>query len=304
MLPHKKIIKSKCYLTFIILLSLALGINACSKQQVLVPKVTPEPTHLRLVGKFVWFDLFTHDLESTTRFYEALFGWTFRDTVSGKKLVKTIMQEGVPIANAVHINPQKSNENESQWLSYMSVEDVDRATMLVEQNNGSIYIQPKNLPHRGRVAILTDPQGALFAIITTSDGDPPDVGVINNHWLGSELWTTNMDAAQKFYHLLAGYEQKLIKVGADSKYHLLVKDNQPRAGVVKIPWDDVKPNWVPYIAVEDVTPIADKVEEMGGKLLIEPDQKIREGRVAIIADPSGAVFAIQQFRETILEKKS
>jgi len=64
---------------------------------------------------------------------------------------------------------------------------------------------------------------------------------------------------------------------------------------VKIPWDDVKPNWLPYIAVEDVMAIVAKAEELGGKILVEPDKTIREGRVAIIADPSGAVFAVQQF---------
>ncbi len=30
----------------------------------------------------------------------------------------------------------------------------------------------------------------------------------------------------------------------------------PRAGVVQIPWGDVNPNWVPYIAVEDVAAVA------------------------------------------------
>ena len=64
---------------------------------------------------------------------------------------------------------------------------------------------------------------------------------------------------------------------------------------MKIPWDDVKPNWLPYIAVKDVMAIVAKAEELGGKVLVEPDKAIREGRAAIIADPSGAVFAVQQF---------
>jgi len=298
LITQKKIetffIKSKFYLVLVILLSLGLGINACSRKQLIVPMVTPDLTYQRFVGKFVWFDLFTHDLQSTSRFYEELFGWSFHDALSGEKTVKTIMRKGVPIANAVYINPKKSNVNESQWLSYMSVEDVDRASMIVEQNNGSIYMRPKDLPNRGRVAVVIDPEGALFAMVTATGGDPTDQGFIENYWMGSELWTTNLDAALKFYHMLVGYELQLVDVGTNSKYHLLVRDNEIRAGVVSIPWDNVKPNWIPYITVKEVASIVSKAERIGGYVLIEPDQKIRKGGVAIIADPFGAVFAIQQ----------
>ena len=292
--------KTKHYLIFIIVFLTGLGVSACSKQQIVVPTVTTVPTHVRLVGKFVWYDLFTHDLSSASRFYEELFGWSFFDTEpkSKGKRVKTITRDGVPIANAIHINPKKENVNESRWLSYMSVEDVDRASMFVKQNKGSIYIQPKNLPNRGRVAVVKDPYGALFALVGSSDGDPPDQGAVQNHWMGSELWTTNLEAAISFYKLLVGYELQLVDVGSDSKYHMLVKDGQLRAGIMKIPWDDVKPAWLPYIAVKDAMAVAEKAKMLGGKLIVEPDENIREGRVAIIEDPSGAVFAIQQTRDT------
>jgi len=289
------LIKIKVSLSILVLLFLSLVMQACSKEQIIVPAVTPEPTHTRLVGKFIWYDLFTNDLQSTSRFYEKLFGWSFSDTASKEKLVKTIARDGVPIANVIYIAPQNSKVNESRWLSYLSVEDVDHALMVSKKNNGTVYVQPKDLPNRGRVAIVKDPEGALFAIVTTSDGDPPDQGFIQNHWMGSELWSTNPDAALTFYRLLVGYEQQLVDVGAGLKYRFLVKNGQTRGGIVKIPWDDVKPNWLPYIAVEDVMAIVAKAEELGGKVLVEPDKAIREGLLAIIADPSGAVFAVQQF---------
>jgi len=284
----------KVYWVWVILLSLGIAIGGCSRKQLAVPMVTSDPTHQRLVGKFVWFDLFTDDLESTSRFYQELFGWTFHDTAPGEKVVKTIMNKGVAIANAVYTNPRKSNLSGSKWLSYMSVEDVDRAAIAVEQNNGSIYMKPKDLPNRGRVAVVMDPEGALFALVTASGGDPIDRGFIENYWMGSELWTRDLDAALNFYQVLAGYQVLPVDMGGASKYHLLVKDDEIRAGAVRILWDRVKPNWVPYIAVADVASVAEKAERLGGRVLIKPDQEIREGRVAIIADPSGAVFAIQQ----------
>ncbi|MBW2596614.1 MAG: VOC family protein [Deltaproteobacteria bacterium] len=297
-ITHKKtrtfLFKIKASL-FVLILFLGLVMHACSKGQIIVPKVTPEPTDLRLVGKFVWYDLFTNDLQSASRFYEGLFGWSFSDTASKEKVIKTISRDGVPIANAIHIDANKGNVNDCLWLSYMSVEDVDRALMVAKKNNGTIYMQPKDLPNRGRVAIVKDPEATLFAVVTTSNGDPPDQGLIQNHWMGSELWSKNPEAALKFYHLLAGYEQRLVDVGDGPKYRFLVKNGQTRGGIVKIPWDDVKPNWLPYIAVEDVMAIVSKAKKLGGRVLVEPDKTIREGRVAIISDPSGAVFAVQQF---------
>ena len=296
-ITHKKtrtfLFKIKASL-FVLILFLGLVMHACSKEQIIVPKVTPEPTDLRLVGKFVWYDLFTNDLQSTSRFYEELFGWSFSDTASKERLVKTIARDGVPIANAIYLDPRNRKVSESQWLSYISVEDVDSALMVSKKNNGTIYKQPKDLPNRGRVAIVKDPEGALFAILTTSGGDPPDQGFIQNHWMGSELWSTNPDASLTFYRLLVGYEQRLVDVGAGPKYRFLIKNGKTRGGIVKIPWDDIKPNWLPYIAVEDVMAIVAKAEKLGGKILVEPDKKVREGLLAIIADPSGAVFAVQQ----------
>lgn len=291
-------IKAKfCWLSVIAFL-MVIGVSACSKRQVIVPNLTQKPTNLRLVGKFVWFDLFTNDLKSASHFYEELFGWSFYPAESGRKIVNTITLKGAPIGNAIQIKQKKNKVRKSRWLSYMSVENVDASVKLVEQNLGTVYMHPKELPNRGRVAVVKDPQGAVFAMITASGGDPPDKGIMENFWMGSELWTSNVDSAMDFYHSLVGYEKELVDVGTGSKYCLLVKDGQLRAGMVKIPRDDIKPNWVPYIAVEDVMAVAQKAKQLGGILLIEPDKKVREGMLAIISDPTGAVFAVQQLSGT------
>lgn len=287
-------IKAKFCRVFVIIFLIMIGADACSKRQVIVPNITQNPTNLRLVGKFVWFDLFTTDLKSASLFYKGLFGWSFHPEESGNNIVCTIKREGLPIGNAIQINPEKNKVRKSGWLGYVSVEDVDAAVKLVEQNHGTVYLRPKDLPNRGRVAVVRDPLGAVFAMVTVSGGDPPDREIMENFWIGSELWTSNVDSAMDFYHLLVGYEKELVDVGTESKYCLLVKDGQPRAGMVKIPGDDIKPNWVPYVAVEDVLTVAEKARQLGGILLIEPDKKVREGMLAIISDPTGAVFAVQQ----------
>ncbi len=289
--------KAKFRWVFAMVFLVSMGIASCSKRQFVVPKVTPEPTNLRYEGKFIWFDLFTNDLESAGHFYEELFGWSFHPGEFGGTSVHTIHREGVPIGSAIQINREKNKVRKSRWLGYVSVEDVDRSTMAVEENNGTVHMSPKELPNRGRVAVVVDPQGAVFAMVTASGGDPLDQGIMENFWMGSELWTSHMDSAANFYRFLVGYEKNMVDIKSGETYCLLVKDGQPRAGMVEIPWDDVKPNWVPYIAVEDVLVIADKAEQLGGTLLIEPDKKVREGKVAIISDPDGAVFGVQQLSD-------
>jgi hypothetical protein len=286
--------KARTAILFLMVLMLIGLFGACATPSLRVPPVTAEPTGLRLTGKFIWYDLFTSDLKAVQPFYEGLFGWSFHETSSGESRVLTIMREGVPIANAVSVDETKMKDGESRWLSYMSVADVDQTVLRIEKNHGAVYMPPKNLPDRGRVAVVKDPEGALFAVLTATGGDPPDSAYDLNDFLGSELWARHLETAIKFYQTLVAYKIEMVDVGNDKDYHLLVRDDEPRAGVVQIPWDDVKPNWVPYVAVEDVAAVAARVESLGGSLLIAPNPEIREGNAAIIADPSGAVFAIQE----------
>jgi len=52
------------------------------------------------------------------------------------------------------------------------------------------------------------------------------------------------------------------------------------------------PHWLPYMAVEDVDSSADKVKQLGGKVLHGPVDIPNVGRFATVADPQGAVFSI------------
>ena len=277
---------------------LGAGVLGCTGSKITLPEVSNEPASIRHVGKFIWFDLFTSDLPDACRFYGQLFGWSFEDTAPGISNLKTIRNEGIPIGNAAQRKSQGDKITESRWISFMSVADVDQTVAWITKNGGAIHIPPKDMPHRGRMALLHDPQGAPLAVLTASKGDPPDRPFVPNGWIGSELWTHDVKGALKFYGNMAGYRSETRKTGASGSYLLLYRDNQPRGGMVKIPWKDVKPNWVPYISVGDIEAIVLKAEKLGGKALVglDPD---REDDVAILADPSGAVFGVIQLQADI-----
>lgn len=293
MKTDRLLFRKKWFGFMVMALFLGTGILGCTCPRITLPEVSNEPSSIRHPGKFIWFDLFTRDLPGACDFYGQLFGWSFEDTAPGNSNLKTIRNDGIPIGNAARIEPRTEKMTESRWLSFMSVANVDQTVEWITKNGGAIHIPPKDMPHRGRLALLHDPQGAPFAVLTASKGDPPDHPFVPNGWIGSELWTHDVKGALKFYGKIAAYQPETRKAGADSNYLLLFRDGQPRGGMVKIPWKDVKPNWVPYIGVRDIEAIVLKAEKLGGKVLVglDPD---REDDVAILADPSGAVFGVQQ----------
>ena len=69
----------------------------------------------------------------------------------------------------------------------------------------------------------------------------------------------------------------------------------PVAGVVPIGGRPIKPNWLPYVRVNDLAAVAARAEQLGGRVIVRPSPEIRKGSVAVIVDPSGAAIALQKW---------
>lgn len=261
---------------------------------VLVPPISVEKDTEHLPGKFVWFDLFTNEIEKSGRFYQEVFNWELRQTEKDNNTVQTVLSNGKPIANLIQ---RENKPGKSQWLSYMSVKDVREAITSAQNGGATIHTAPKELPDRGTVAIIKDPQNAILAIVHSSSGDPKDEEYYYNSWLGSELWTKDVNNAVNFYQKLAPLDQTKVDVHEKIEYILLYSQDRPRAGIVSIPWDDIEPEWIPYIIVENIREKVELVEKSGGKILIHPDLHDVTGFVAIAAAPTGEIFGIQQVTE-------
>jgi predicted enzyme related to lactoylglutathione lyase len=279
------------------LLALALAsATACASGPPVLPPLSPIPSDVQNVGQFVWYDLLTDDLEGSKRFYGELFGWTFDGGEDDSPLFTTILHQGLPIGGIAYIPEMEMDVNVSQWVSSLSVSDVDRAVQEVIRLGGSLESEIQDLPDRGRVAVVRDNQGALLALVRSSTGDPPLERTVTGSWLWTELWTRDADASLAFYEGLVGYEsQELDEARTPGEYFLLGRGDQTYAGVLAYDFENVEPNWLPYILVEDPAPILRRVEELGGHVLFAPDPAVRGGSVAVIADPSGAAVTIQKW---------
>ncbi len=277
-----------------------LAATACSTNaaRVDLTPVVPSPTGVHHVGQFVWFDLVTDDVAAAKAFYGSLFGWQF-EAVHGDGIVYSVVSHrGVRIAGIAPLDDDDVNVASARWLSLMSVEDVDAAAETVRRAGGSIDMGPLDNPTRGRLALVTDPQGATVVFLRSAGGDPPSLeesDLVSGRWMWIELWARDASAAISLYQSVAGYGVQRTDVLQSPDYRVLTRDGRPRAGVNQLPWPEVNPNWLPYIKVDDPAATARRAEALGGTILLPPSQQARNGSVALLLDPTGAAFAIQRW---------
>src|SRR5450432_611987 len=248
-------------------------------------------------GKFVWHDLTTDDPAACKKFYAALFGWEYVDTtVLGRPY--TVARVGQKAIGGIH-TPQASSSGKTpaHWLSYMSVADVDASVGKATAAGGGVLAGPLEVGTMGRAAVLRDPQGAPFGLVHLSAGDPQDPAVpVENTFFWNEYLTHDQEGALTFYNGLVPFEMTVSKSEAGAGY-VVLKHGRARAGVFRVPDSEAKvpPNWLPYVLVTDPAGLAARVAGLGGRVLLSPSPTLRKGSFAVVADPTGAVVALQKY---------
>ena len=282
-----------------LLLAAVLVFSACATITQDLPPITDAPTGNRHGGKVVWHDLLTHTPEASRKFYAELFGWTFEEPgldlgFGPRGSYQLIRNNGILIGGMFDTSVIPDRGNISQWITVISVDDIDAAAAATRDQGGEVLTPPTNLSSRGALAILKDSTGALLAVIQTRDGDPADREAAMNDFLWDELWTGDLTRASNFYQTVAGYESEDRAFGdADDSYHLLKSGGKPRAGILPNPFGEVPPVWVNYLRVTDPAAIAAKAGSLGGEVIVAPQARKIGGHVAMIAGPSGAGIALQ-----------
>ncbi len=251
------------------------------------PNILEEKTLVYHPGKFIWHDLVTSDVASTKAFYGQLFNWTFEQR--GRYTIVSLHDKR--IGGILDIQPVTPGRHAARWISSLSVSDVDQAVSVVLENGGKIHKGPENILDRGRVALVSDPQGAQLSLIHTKMGDPSDGPIAEGSWLWHELWTNDPDSSVNFYQELAGYST----VEELDSYLILKAEDKWRAGIRNLFNQALEQRWVPVIKVNDVKTISALAKQFGGKVIIEAENPDYADQVALLADPSGALFMIQEW---------
>ncbi len=279
----------------------ALLLTACSTVPVNLPSVTETPTNKRLPGKIVWHDLLTDKPAESRRFYEELFGWQFERIGPDFGPIASanytlIRHDGRLIGGMIDESRLDTDEEISQWVVLMSTDDIDAAVAKLTAAGGTVFTPPTDLADRGRIAVVTDPQGALFALLETRDGDPVDTQPTINGFLWNEVWVDDVEAATGFYGGLVGLDAADTSITGDDEYRYLSGDGAPRFGILPKPVDRLTPLWATYVRVSDPASIVARVEELGGRVLLDVQDRGPGRKVALIAGPSGAGIAVQTWQ--------
>ena len=122
-----------------------------------------------LPNTYGWAELNTRGLERATTFYESVFGWTTSKSPFGDGQEYTQFEHGgEPIAGALDMNPAIPAEVPSYWMVYFIADDVDAAYRKALDLGAKETVAPADFPG-GRFAIVSDPQGATFGLMSVQE---------------------------------------------------------------------------------------------------------------------------------------
>jgi uncharacterized protein len=265
-----------------------------------LPALVAPPSNEHHVGKVAFVELVTPDLAAAKQFYAKLFGWTFTDLSNGTTQYSEASLDGHPVAGLIHKDLPTTQRRQPAWLSFIAVSDVDAAKKNALQHGAKVLFDPHSFPDRGREAVFADPQGALFAVLASSSGDPADVLAAPGEWIWSSLITSDPDKGAAFYQALFNYEVFDLSENEDSQHLILATDDYARASVNIMPvaHPESRPHWLNFVRVEDTEKMTAQVVALGGRVLVAPRLDRHGGKVAVVADPAGAAFGLLEWPET------
>ena len=118
-----------------------------------------------------------------------------------------------------------------------------------------------------------------------------------------ELSTTEPEAAKEFYGGLFGWQADDQPLPDGGVYSMMQIDGE-RVAAIAAQMDDqraagVPPNWFSYVTVASADDAAKRASELGGSVHAGPFDVMEAGRMAVVGDPTGAMFGIWQAGESI-----
>ncbi len=265
-----------------------------------------------------WVDTSQPDPEAAVAFYRDLFGWELEDVMPPGSEAKYFIAKirGGDVA-AVGSIPEQAPPA-ATWNTYISVESADATASKVRDAGGSVVMDPFDVMNAGRMAVFTDPEGALFcaweakaqkgAQIVNEHGSL-NFNVLNTRdavqrkrFYGSVFgWTTlDLGGGAQMWSLPGygdhlerdnpGLRKGMAEMGAPKGFEDVV------ASILPIPDDqpDVPAHWGVTFGVDDADAVADNASKLGGNVLVPP----LDGpwvRMTVIADPQGATFTASKF---------
>ncbi len=260
-----------------------------------------------------WVDTIHPDPQAATEFYGPLFGWEFEDVMPADSPVRYFIAR-LPGGDVGAIGSQPESPDSAVWNTYVWVEDAERTAGKVREAGGAVVVEPIEVGDSGRMAVLTDPDGAAFSVWEAKGHR--GAAVVNEHGsvVFNDLRAGNLERAEAFYEAVFGWDridvggfsmwalpeygdflerrtpgtrENMAAMGAPSRFEEVV------ASVAPVEQGE-PPHWDVTFAVDDADAIAAKATELGGRVVLPP-MDAPWVRMTVIADPQGATFTASRF---------
>jgi predicted enzyme related to lactoylglutathione lyase len=263
-----------------------------------------------------WVDTSQPDPDAAATFYGALFGWEFEDAMpagsEGRYLIGRIRGGDVAAVSS----PPAGAPAQAMWNTYVWVESADETAAKAREAGGSVLTEPFDVMDAGRMAVLADPEGAVFCVWQAGEhrgarivNEPGSLNfnILNTRdpesarrFYGAVFgWTTLDLASGEFWTLppygdhletlTPGIRERTAELGAAGFEDVV-------AAINTIAGDDrdTPAHWGVTFATDDADATAARSAELGGTVIVDPIDA-PYSRLTVLRDPQGATFSASAF---------
>lgn len=242
------------------------------------------------LGAPTWTDLASSDVDRAKEFYGSVFGWTFESAGPEYGGYVNCFKNGRPVAGLMYNDPQYNSPD--GWSTYFHTADLRATLDSATAAGGVTCVEPMEIKSKGHMAMLTDPTGAFFGLWQPTAHFGCEVVNEADAPVYHQLTTRDYGKALDFYREVFGWQTDTVSDTDEFRYSTAIFDGDALLGVMdgtrNLP-EGVPSNWVFFLGADDVDKTVQLVVENGGTV-IRGAQDTPYGRLAAVADPTGAAF--------------
>lgn len=271
-----------------------------------------------------WVDTAQPDPQAALSFYGDLFGWEFEDRMPPNSPLRYFMAQlqGRDVA-AVGSQPAQTAASAPVWNTYIAVDSAKETTAKAEEAGGTVLMEPFDILDAGRMAVLADPEGAVFSLWEAKESRGAQLVNEPGTWNFSELNTRDPEGARAFYGAVFGWvadtvdlgegdftmwcrpgygdfleqrdpdlRRRMASEGAPDGFEDVVATLMPMTSDSFA--DDTPAHWSITFAVDDADAVADRTARLGGEVLMPPFDAPWV-RMTVLSDPQGARFTASKY---------
>jgi len=247
------------------------------------------------IGSPCWADLWTSDVDGSRRVYRELFGWEAQEPSPEFGGYFMFTRDGVPVAGGM--GPMGDMPANDTWKIYLTTDNITKTLESAEAAGAQVISPAMAVADLGIQAVFVDPTGAHLG--AWEPGTFPGFTVLNESGAPSwfELFTRDHAGAVEFYRSVFHWDTNTIGDSDEFRYAVMrdPSGDGELAGIMDasafLP-DSVPAHWSIYFEVADAGAAVAKAKALGGSVVAEA-QDTPYGRLATVADPSGAQFKLR-----------